>query len=81
VSALSYFVITGGVAMLLTSAGVLIHDARFATEQKRGEVPPSVAQLNRLRWRDSLALVLLSWGPLLLIASVLAILVRAGAQR
>ena len=67
--ALKNVLLWGGIAMMVTAAGILLYDLRrkwqysleVASETQANPVPtPSV------RWRISLALVLLAWGPMLL---------------
>jgi regulator of protease activity HflC (stomatin/prohibitin superfamily) len=75
--ALRYLLIAGGLGMILLAVSILLYDLyrevlyRRAVAAPEGEVvvPPRP----QLRWRTSLALVLLAWGPLLLAFSIFVV--------
>ena len=71
--ALKYLLITGSLGMILVAVVILAYDLyreliyRGAlSAAPTGTLPP----LPELRWRASLALALLAWGPLLLAFSI-----------
>jgi regulator of protease activity HflC (stomatin/prohibitin superfamily) len=75
--ALKYLLIAGGLGMILVAVTILAYDLyrevlyRKAKAAPQGEaiVPPRP----QLRWRASLALALLAWGPLLLAFSIFVV--------
>jgi regulator of protease activity HflC (stomatin/prohibitin superfamily) len=73
---LRYVLLWGGIAMIATAAGLLIYDLRrgwqrtvAVAEGTPETLPPSPA----VRWRASVALALLAWGPILLALSILVV--------
>ena len=71
--ALKYLLIVCGVGMIIAALGMLIYDLyrevlyrRRATEALPGAVPV-------VRWRTSLALAMLAWGPLLVAFSIVVV--------
>jgi regulator of protease activity HflC (stomatin/prohibitin superfamily) len=71
--ALRYLLIAGGLGMILAAMSILAYDLyrelmyrRALSASPTGPLPP----LPQLRWRTSLALALLAWGPLLLAFSI-----------
>src|SRR5580692_9213159 len=74
--ALKYLLITGGLGMILVAMSILAYDLyrelmyrRALSAAPTGTLPP----LPQLRWRTSLALALLAWGPLLLAFSIVVV--------
>src|SRR5271156_5256480 len=74
--ALKYLLITGGLGMILVAMSILAYDfyrelmyRRALSTAPTGTLPP----LPQLRWRTSLALALLAWGPLLLAFSIVVV--------
>lgn len=75
--ALKYLLIAGGLGMILAALSILMYDLyhevlyRRALAATAGEVvvPPRP----ELRWRTSLALALLAWGPLLVAFSIFVV--------
>lgn len=74
--ALKYLLITGGLGMILVAMGILAYDLyreliyrRALSAAPTASLPP----LPQLRWRTSLALALLAWGPLLLAFSIVVV--------
>jgi len=74
--ALKYLLITGGLGMILVAMSILAYDVyrelmyrRALSAAPTGALPP----LPQLRWRTSLALALLAWGPLLLAFSIVVV--------
>jgi regulator of protease activity HflC (stomatin/prohibitin superfamily) len=74
--ALKYFLVVGGLGMILVAVSILAYDLYREMLYRRalaltgaGSVEPSP----QLRWRTSLALALLAWGPLLVAFSIVVV--------
>jgi regulator of protease activity HflC (stomatin/prohibitin superfamily) len=73
---LKYLLMLGGVGMIVGAAGILAYDVylevkyRQALAAANGGPLPSVPQI---RWRSSLALLLLAWGPILLALGIVVV--------
>ena len=73
---LKYVLIYGGIAMIATALGILIYDLRrewqyrWATASGTAEMLPPVKPI---RWRASLALALLAWGPIVLALGIVVV--------
>jgi len=75
--ALRYLLITGGLGMIFAAVGILTYDLyrellyrrALAAPAGEGAAPPRP----QLRWRTSLALALLAWGPLLIALSIVVV--------
>jgi regulator of protease activity HflC (stomatin/prohibitin superfamily) len=74
--ALKYLLVVGGLGMILVAASILAYDLYREMLYRRaraltgaGSVEPSP----QLRWRTSLALALLAWGPLLVAFSIVVV--------
>ncbi len=73
---LKYLLMTGGLGMIVVAVSILTYDLYRGVAYRRalataGTMPlPPAAQL---RWRASLALALLAWGPLLLAFSIVVV--------
>lgn len=73
---LKYLLMTGGLGMIVAAVSILTYDLYRGVAYRRalataGTIPlPPVPQL---RWRASLALALLAWGPLLLALSIVVV--------
>src|SRR6266851_4696618 len=74
--ALKYLLIVGGLGMILVAVSILAYDLYREMLYRRalavtgaGSVEPSP----QLRWRTSLALALLAWGPLLVAFSIVVV--------
>src|SRR5579863_2859216 len=74
--ALRYLLIAGGLGMILAAMSILAYDLyrelmyrRALSAAPAGPLPP----LPQMRWRTSLALALLAWGPLLLAFSIVVV--------
>ena len=70
--ALKYLLIAGGLGMILVAVSILGYDLYRELLYRRALATPGgmVPQLPEWRWRTSLALVLLAWGPILLALSI-----------
>src|SRR5438046_8898868 len=72
---LKYLLTSGGIAMMVIGTGMLAYD--FYREIRHGqahampEAAPTAAP--HIRWRASLALALLAWGPLLTAAGIVVV--------
>ena len=74
--ALKYLLISGGLGMILVAVGILGYDLYRELLHRRSLATPGAAPvqpLSELRWRTSLALVLLAWGPILLALSIVVV--------
>ncbi len=74
--ALKYLLMAAALGMILVAVGILTYDLYVELLFKRSlsavETQPAPA-LPELRWRTSLALVLLAWGPMLLAFSIVVV--------
>ncbi len=72
---LKYFLMVGGFAMIAAAAGILIYDLYRERLYRRAlETPGEAAPVPVVvRWRTSLALAMLAWGPLLLALSIVIV--------
>jgi regulator of protease activity HflC (stomatin/prohibitin superfamily) len=73
---LKYLLMTGGLGMIVAAMSILSYDLYRAVAYRRalataGTMPLPPAP--QLRWRASLALALLAWGPLLLAFSIVVV--------
>jgi len=74
--ALKYLLMTGGVAMMVAAVGILTYDLyremlyRRTLETRRGAAGAAPVVV---RWRTSLALAMLAWGPLLFAFSIVVV--------
>jgi regulator of protease activity HflC (stomatin/prohibitin superfamily) len=74
--ALKYLLITGGLGMILAAASILGYDLYREWMYRKALAEPGAASVSTLpqrRWRTSLALVLLAWGPILLGFSIVVV--------
>ena len=74
--ALKYLLMTCGVGMMIAGVGVLVYDLyREILYRRAVATPGGAAGLEPvvLRWRTSLALVMLAWGPLLVAFSIVVV--------
>ncbi len=73
---LKYLLMWGGIAMIATAVGILAHDIWLGTRkrlaQAEGATEPSLPE-PRMRWRASLALALLAWGPIFLALGIVVV--------
>ena len=73
---LKYLLMTGGLGMIVAAVSILTYDLYRGVAYRRalataGTIPLPPAP--QLRWRASLALALLAWGPLLLAFSIVVV--------
>lgn len=71
--ALRYLLMCGGLGMILVAVGILGYDLYRELLYRRAAATPGASTLPPLpewRWRTSLALALLAWGPILLAFSI-----------
>jgi len=74
--ALRYLLITGGLGMILVAVSILGYDLYRELLYRRALATPgagAVPPLPQWRWRTSLALVLLAWGPILVAFSIVVV--------
>jgi len=81
---LKYLLTWGGIAMIVIAAGILIYDLYRELQYKRmlataaaGTLPPRP----NVRWKISLALALLAWGPILLALGIVVVPSGMGGVR
>jgi regulator of protease activity HflC (stomatin/prohibitin superfamily) len=72
---LKYLLMCGGFGMILVAVGILGYDLYLEVLYRRALATPGAALPPALkwRWRTSLALVLLAWGPILLAFSIVVV--------
>ncbi len=72
--ALKYLLITCGVGMMIAALGMLIYDLyRDLLYRRRALEESTSAATVVVRWRTSLALAMLAWGPLLVAFSIVVV--------
>ena len=75
--ALKYLLIAGGLGMIFVALAILLYDVYREVLYRRALAAPEgtvvVPPHPEMRWRSSLALVLLAWGPLLLAFSIFVV--------
>src|SRR3984957_695181 len=74
--ALKYLLITGGLGMIFAAVCILTYDLYREMLYRRAMEKPGGAGSARpvtMRWRISLALAMLAWGPLLLAFSIVVV--------
>jgi len=74
--ALRYLLITGGLAMMIAAICILTYDLYREMLYRRAlETPGGAAMATpvAIRWRTSLALAMLAWGPLLIAFSIVVV--------
>ena len=74
--ALKYLLIAGGLGMILVAVSILGYDLYREVLYRRALATPGAGTLPPLpqwRWRISLALALLAWGPILLALSIVVV--------
>jgi hypothetical protein len=73
---MKYVLVGIGIAMIATTAAILIHDLRrgwhYQVDAAR-ETPETLPPAPHLRWRVSPALALLAWGPILLALGIVVV--------
>jgi regulator of protease activity HflC (stomatin/prohibitin superfamily) len=72
---LKYLLMAGGIGMMLAAAGILIYDAILRMNYQRAVAggATNLTVPGPLRWRTSLALAMLAWGPLLIGLSIVIV--------
>jgi len=73
---LKYLLMLGGIGMITVAAGILAYDIYLEIKYRQalavagaGPLPP----VPQIRWRSSLALVLLTWGPIVLALGIVVV--------
>jgi regulator of protease activity HflC (stomatin/prohibitin superfamily) len=81
---LRYMLLWGGIGMIATAIGILARDFYFEFKHRQSlttnTTTPATAH-PELRWRTSIALVLLAWGPILLALSIVVVPSGMGGVR
>src|SRR5436309_2735780 len=72
---LKYLLTSGGIAMMVIAAGILVYDFYLEIRHRQAQATPEAAPTAapHIRWRTSLALALLAWGPLLIAAGIVVV--------
>ena len=77
---LKYFLLSAGIAMFAIAAGILTYDAYLliAWQRRRSNLDPEagapgLSPSPKVRWRTSVALVMLAWAPLLISAGIVIV--------
>ena len=72
---LKYLLTSGGIAMMVIAAGILVYDFYLEIRHRQTQAMPEAAPTAapHIRWRTSLALALLAWGPLLIAAGIVVV--------
>ncbi|HUA14811.1 MAG TPA: SPFH domain-containing protein [Verrucomicrobiae bacterium] len=75
--ALKYLLLSGGLGMILVALSILLYDLYHEVQYRRALAAPAgemvVPPQPQNRWRTSLALGLLAWGPILLAFSIVVV--------
>ena len=74
--ALKYFLMCGGFGMILFALGILGYDLYRELQYRKALATPgeaAIPQLPEWRWRTSIALACLAWGPILLAFSIVVV--------
>src|ERR1700720_2077155 len=74
--ALKYLLVAGGLGMILVAVCILAYDLYREMLHRRALAVPEAGPVEprpQLRWRTSLALVMLAWGPLLVAFSIVVV--------
>jgi regulator of protease activity HflC (stomatin/prohibitin superfamily) len=72
---LKYLLTSSGIAMMVIAAGILAYDFYLEIKHRQAQATPEAATTAapHIRWRTSLALALLAWGPLLIAAGIVVV--------
>lgn len=78
--ALKHLLMCAGFGMILVAVGILGHDLYTETLYRRALATPGapVPPIPERRWRTSIALALLGWGPILLAFSIVVVSTGTG---
>ncbi len=81
--ALKYMLMIGGLGMILAAVGILGYDLYLEALYRRALAVPggAVPETPQRRWRTSLALALLAWGPILLAFNIVVVPSGMGGVR
>src|SRR5437762_13222364 len=72
---LKYLLTSTVIAMIVIAAGILVYDFYLETKHRQAQAIPEATPVPapHIRWRASLALALLAWGPLLIAAGIVVV--------
>src|SRR5437899_10511039 len=72
---LKYLLTSGGIAMMVIAAGILVYDFYLEIRPRQTHAMPEAAPTAapHIRWRTSLALPLLVCGPVLIAAGIVVV--------
>jgi regulator of protease activity HflC (stomatin/prohibitin superfamily) len=70
-----YLLTAGGIAMIVIAATILAYDFYLETRHRQAQAVPEATPVPapHIRWRASLTLALLAWGPLLIAAGIVLV--------
>lgn len=81
---LKYLLLWGGIGMIATAIGILARDFYFEFKYRQSLAAGGTTEVvvkPELRWRASIALALLAWGPILLALSIVVVPSGMGGVR
>jgi regulator of protease activity HflC (stomatin/prohibitin superfamily) len=73
---LKYLLMLSGIGMIVAAAGILAYDVYLEVKYRQALVTADAGPLPRvplIRWRTSLALLLMAWGPILLALGIVVV--------
>src|SRR5947199_2361181 len=72
---LKYLLTSGGIAMMVIAAGILAYGFYRGIRHRQAQAVPEAAPTAapHIRWRASLALALLAWGPILVAVGIVVV--------
>ena len=73
---LKYLLLWSGVGMIAVAAGILVYDIHLEMKYRQALAAAGTEPLPpapQMRWRISLALVLLAWGPIVLSLGIVVV--------
>ena len=73
---LKYLLMTGGIALMVVAAGILVYDLSLEIRYRRlaqTALPEALPAAPQLRWRTAAAFVMLAWAPILIALSIVVI--------
>jgi regulator of protease activity HflC (stomatin/prohibitin superfamily) len=73
---LKYLLMTGGVALMVVAAGILVYDLSLEIRYRRlaqTALPEALPAAPQLRWRTAAAFATLAWAPILIALSIVVI--------
>lgn len=79
---LKYLLLCGGIGMIVSAIGIVARDLYLETKYRQSPAAGAPADAKpEIHWRNSLALALLAWGPILLALSIVVVPSGMGGVR